>query len=199
MSPAKSLTPLLEELIVDGRFGACTEVTLRAGAATGERLVIAAPTAADIAVPDDVQVVGTDELAAGRRAWLHEEVAGRTWRVSAKSFFQSRPDGAARLVELVRHGVEAAPAGSMVDLYCGVGLFAGTVATGRPIQAVESSGSSVADARHNLSDLGIKVVKCAVEKWKPSRAAVLVADPPRGACAVKAWPRSPNPERNGWC
>lgn len=171
--------PLLAELIAEGRFGAATEVTMRAGVATGERLVIVDPAAEEVSVPADVQVVGVDELAAGRRAWIHEEVADHMWRISARSFFQSRPDGAERLVALVRRALADAPDGPLVDLYSGVGLFAGTVASGRRTQAVEYSPSSVADARHNLAGLDVRIISCSVEKWKSSKAAVVVVDPPR--------------------
>ena len=123
--------PLVEELLVDGRFEGCDEVTLRAGVATGERIVVASPSWSQVAVPPDVTVIGVDELRRGRRAAIHEEVAGRTWRISARSFFQSRPDGAAALVEVVRETSSArlAPNGveRLVDLYAGVGLFAGTI------------------------------------------------------------------------
>ena len=93
---------MLDELIVEGTFGAATEVTLRVGAETGERLALVAPTRDGVRLPDDVRVVGADELAAGKRAWIHEIVAGRRWRISAESFFQTRPDGAAALVDVVR-------------------------------------------------------------------------------------------------
>ena len=94
--------PLLDELVHEGRFGDAEEVVLRVGAATGERLALVTPTAAGVSLPDDVRVIGADELAAGKRAWIHEEVAGRRWRISAESFFQTRPDGAAALVDTVR-------------------------------------------------------------------------------------------------
>ena len=57
--------PGLDELIVEGRFADASEVTLRVGAATGERLALVAPTRAGVSLPDDVRVVGADELAAG--------------------------------------------------------------------------------------------------------------------------------------
>ena len=94
--------PLLDELIVGGDFADATEVTLRVGAATGERLALVAPNRHGVRLPDDVRVVGADELAAGKRAWIHDVVAGRTWRISAESFFQTRPDGAEALVDIVR-------------------------------------------------------------------------------------------------
>ena len=56
----------------------------------------------DIDLPDDVHVVGADELASGHRAWFTDRVAGRTFRISADSFFQTRTDGAEALVDAVR-------------------------------------------------------------------------------------------------
>ena len=70
--------PRLDELIVDGRFANAHEVTLRVGAATGERLALVSPTRAGVSLPEDVRVVGADELAAGTNAWIHDDVAGTT-------------------------------------------------------------------------------------------------------------------------
>lgn len=187
--------PLLEELVTDGYFGNAREVTLRAGAATGERLVLVSPNARGVQVPDDVIVVGTDEVHKGRHAWIHEEVAGRRWRISASSFFQARPDGAAVLVDEVHDAVNALvpdDAGavgtrSLIDLYCGVGLLGGVLAerlaerADAPWQVlgVERHRPAVADARHNLADLNVKLVRASLEAWRPSPADVVVADPAR--------------------
>jgi 23S rRNA (uracil1939-C5)-methyltransferase len=173
--------PLVETMLVDGRFDAADEVTLRAGASTGERMARVAPRASDVVLPDDVLVVGADELASGRRAWIHEEIAGITFRISADSFFQSRPDGAAALVDQVGRALhDAEPGAPMVDLYGGVGLFAATIGRERRVVLVERARSSVADARVNLADLEATIVGVAVERWRPSPAGVVVADPPRG-------------------
>ena len=191
--------PSLDELVVEGRFGAATEVTLRVGATTGERLALVAPTAEGVELPDDVVVVGADELAAGRRAWIHEEVAGRRWRVSAESFFQTRSDGAAMLVDVVHEaaldvleGALPGPGGStdrprtLVDAYCGVGLFAGSLLDRVPAEGprwramgVERGRSSVADARRNLGDLPVRVIGSSVERFRAPRADLVVADPSR--------------------
>ena len=146
--------PLVEELLVDARYEGCDEVTLRAGVATGERIVVASPSWSQATVPPDVTVIGVDELRRGRHAAIHEEVAGRTWRISARSFFQSRPDGAQALVDLVRDTVgrhRSDGVDRLVDLYAGVGLFAGSIDAAE-VTAVERSNSSVGDARHNLGD-----------------------------------------------
>ena len=195
--------PSLDELVAVGRFGAAQEVVLRVGAATGERLALVRPSAADVVLPDDVVVVGTDELAGGRRAWIHEEVAGRRWRISAESFFQTRPDGAAALVGVVREMTAALLAGgadahrggppTLVDAYCGVGLFSGALLepgeAGRPGSwrsvAVERNRSSVADARHNLAGLPARVVGSTVERFRAPRADLVVADPARAGLGTR--------------
>ena len=183
--------PLVSEIVATGRFRGAAEVTIRAGARTGERLVIVSPTVGEAVVPDGVTLVGTDQLRKGRRAWLHEEVAGRTWRVSAGSFFQASPEGAEALVAEVGDlvGRWAPDAERMVDLCCGVGLFAGTVGADMHVTGVERSASAVADARQNLADLDFHAVKVALGRWRPSAADVVVADPARtglGAEGVKA-------------
>lgn len=177
--------PLLDELIVEGRFPGASEVTLRVGAATGERLALVAPTAVGVSLPDDVHVVGADELTSGAEAFVHDDVAGRRWRISAGSFFQTRTDGAAALVGVVRAiaaDVLDRDGGVLFDAYSGVGLFAGALLGGRDgwrAVTVESNASSVADARVNLADLDARIVETTVERLKPPRADLVVADPSR--------------------
>src|SRR5205085_12298732 len=71
----QAVHPLLEELIVEGRYRP-GEVLLRGGVASGARLVQVAAGAgpADVEVPGDVVVV---EEGGGPDACIHEEVAGR--------------------------------------------------------------------------------------------------------------------------
>jgi 23S rRNA (uracil1939-C5)-methyltransferase len=173
--------PAVDDLMARSSFPPGAEVVIRVGARTGERMVVVGPSANGTVVPEDVTVVGEDELRGGHRAWIHEEVAGRSWRVSAKAFFQASPEGAEALVAAVQGFVEAhAPrAERIVDLCCGVGLFAGTVGHGAAVVGVERSAASVADARTNLADLDARVVKVALSKWRPSPAEVVVADPAR--------------------
>jgi 23S rRNA (uracil1939-C5)-methyltransferase len=178
--------PLLDELVVEGRFGSASYVTLRVGAATGERLAVVAPTIAGVSLPDAVRVVGVDDLAAGAAAFVHDDVAGRRWRISADSFFQTRPDGAAALVDVVRAmagEVLERETGVLVDAYSGVGLFAGALLDGpragwRAVTA-ESDHSLVEDARVNLADLDVRIVETTVERFRAPRADLVVADPSR--------------------
>ena len=165
--------PLIEGLLVDGRFPGAHEVTLRCGARTGERLVVPRPVDASVEVPDDV-----------RRDHFHEEVAGVRFRISGPSFFQARPDGADALVAAVRAAAAGAPDGPMVDAYGGVGLFAATVGAERDVTLVEWSSSAVADARVNVPDA--TVLRLDLGRWRPSPAALVVADPSRAGLGAKA-------------
>jgi 23S rRNA (uracil1939-C5)-methyltransferase len=66
----------------------------------------------------------------------------------------------------------------VADLYGGVGLFSVTLGA-RDGELVERSASAIADARVNTSPLGTRVRRAAVERWTPSPADAVVADPPR--------------------
>lgn len=172
--------PLLEELIVHGRYPGAHEVLLRVGVASGERLVKVDRAAARVRVPAGVHVVAHGDK---RPAYVHEDVGGRRFRISADSFFQSGPVAAAALAAAVSAAVDDAlpDAGVLVDAYAGVGLVASILGTGRPVRviALESDPSAVADARVNLADLDAKVVATEVARWRSRPADVVVADPSR--------------------
>jgi 23S rRNA (uracil1939-C5)-methyltransferase len=174
--------PLIEDLVINGRYGSAREVVLRCGARTGQRLAAPIPDSA-ITVPADV-----------RSQHFHEVAAGRRWQISARSFFQSRPDGADALAALVESAAEAvAPGGIAVDLYSGVGLFAGVLATaGWSVTSVETSTDAVVDARANLRDDSVEILCADVTTWPATPADLAVANPGRaglgaeGAAAVQA-------------
>lgn len=161
--------PAIEELLRDGRFGHAREVTLRVGVATGERAARADPARVTLDLPTDV--------AQGTSARVHEVIGDRTLRVSINSFFQSRADGAQALAQIGRDAVGRDR--TVVDLYCGVGLFAATVDDPRRVIAVERGRAAVSDAKHNLHDLPARVVSADVGRWKGAPADVVIADPSR--------------------
>lgn len=162
--------PLLLDLIVDVRYPGGKEVLLRCGARTGERMATMTPSKTRPPLPDGVL-----------SDYFHEHAAGRQWRISARSFFQSRPDGAdalARLVEVAAD--ELGSCSRAIDLYSGVGLFAGVLASkGWSVTAVEGSYNAVQDAHVNLRGLPVDIVRADVTQWKPGRADLVVADPSR--------------------
>jgi tRNA/tmRNA/rRNA uracil-C5-methylase (TrmA/RlmC/RlmD family) len=108
---------------------------------------------------------------------VHEVIAERTLRVSINAFFQSRADGAEALVRIVRDAVGRDR--TVVDLYCGVGLFAATVDDPRRVTAVERGRAAIADAKHNLRGLPARVVSADVGRWRGAPADVVIADPSR--------------------
>ncbi len=176
--------PLIEEILVDGTFGAADEVTIRLGVNTGERMVIVSPTAAGVKVPDDVIVVGVDELRNGRNPHFHEEIDGIRFQISAESFFQCRPDGARLLAQLAGDAV-ADGEGALLDAYCGVGLFSALAGTGRSIVGVESNPSAVADFRINAGPHAT-VTESKFERWSAEPVGVVIADPARAGLKAAA-------------
>jgi tRNA/tmRNA/rRNA uracil-C5-methylase (TrmA/RlmC/RlmD family) len=178
--------PRLEELVVDGRYPGARDVTLRIGARTGDRLVYPRPTASAGLV-----LVAPDVVVARRaRTFLHEDAAGRRWRVAATSFFQSGPEAAEALVAAVNRAVGSASLGTLVDAYCGVGLFGGSLDAGRVI-GIESHEVAAADASANLAGLDARVVVADVadsRTWGRGLAGVdvVVADPARSGLGPSA-------------
>ena len=178
--PAPTCTiahPAIRTIMADTDFGDADEAQIRVGARTGDINIVATPTAPGL--PGGV-VVGADELDRGRELFLYEEAAGRRWRVSSRSFFQSSPEAVDLLALQVRRRLGEIPSSATVcDLYAGVGIFSGALAHEGRIVVVESSRSALADAAHNLADLSPTLVRASVERWTPVAADVVVADPPR--------------------
>ena len=172
-----------------------SELTLRQslgpdGSGETHRMAIVSPSVPEhLEVPADVRIVGLDALDAGKRSWMYVHAAGRSWRLSAQSFFQSGPAAAELLVDTVRSMLTAdlAAASRLLDLYGGIGLFAGALAadTQGSWTLVESSPSALADARINLTDLGTKVIGADVHRYRPHDVDVVIADPPRSGLAKR--------------
>ncbi len=118
------------------------------------------------------------------------EAAGRSWRSRPDGFWQVHPGAAGALVAAVVEGAAAVPGESVLDLYAGVGLFAGALGeivgeTGS-VTAVESSSAACRDARVNLKDLPqVDVVHDRVDAWlrrqgrTDATVDIAVLDPPR--------------------
>jgi 23S rRNA (uracil1939-C5)-methyltransferase len=173
--------PLLAVVIAETSAPDADEVTLRCGVASGERLVVVDPVTAEptISVPDGV--------ARGRDATVTEVVGGEQLRISARSFFQTRVDGAEALVQAVRDAAgHLNPSSVIVDAYAGVGLFAAVLGHDADVICIEQSASSCGDARHNLDGRRATIVQGRVERWRPQPAELVVADPSRRGLGTKA-------------
>ena len=188
--------PRLEELVATGRFEGAGSVLMRAGVAGGERVACPDRRPRRVHVPPGTVVCPVHDT----RARVTEEVAGRRWRVSGASFFQSGPAAADALAGAVVRAAEDAlrPGVTIADLYAGVGLLGGVLADrvpGAALVAVEANPAAADDAVHNLADLGarVRVGEVVAMGADPSAADIVVADPPRrglgpsAAAVVASW------------
>lgn len=127
---------------------------------------------------------GEREVRAGRPV-VHHRVGGALLRQSAGSFFQTNRF---LLEELVSAVVPEKHVSRFVDLYCGVGLFAVSVAgTAGEVLGVESSATAVRDAKANARRAGMgeaRFVRADVARFARSFSFSdgdsVVLDPPRG-------------------
>jgi tRNA/tmRNA/rRNA uracil-C5-methylase (TrmA/RlmC/RlmD family) len=141
--------------------------------------------------PVSVQRIGERDQAVHRvhgRPFVRERAAGRTWRVGDGGFWQVHPKAADLLVEVVMQGLMPRKGDMALDLYCGVGLFAGALAERvgdqGAVLGIESGKRAVEDARHNLQDFDrVRIEHGKVEQVLPrtriDEADLIVLDPPR--------------------
>ena len=173
--------PLVEAAGVEAKsWNRASEVEVAASATSGERLVRTTSRRDGV-----VRTHGADHLV--------EEAAGRRWRVSAGGFWQVHPAAADTLTAAVMGGLAVRPGERALDLYAGVGLFAGALGAGvgvtGVVTAVESSQLAGADAAHNLADLPqvnivrAEVLKALLALREP--VGVVVLDPPRSGAGAK--------------
>ncbi|RAJ59046.1 tRNA/tmRNA/rRNA uracil-C5-methylase (TrmA/RlmC/RlmD family) [Streptomyces sp. Amel2xB2] len=122
------------------------------------------------------------------RDFVRERADGRTWRVGAGGFWQVHPKAAELLVDALMRGLTPRKGEMALDLYCGVGLFAGALADRigerGAVLGIESSKRAVEDARHNLADFPrVRIEQGKVESVLPrtgiTEADLVVLDPPR--------------------
>ena len=121
----------------------------------------------------------------GDEGVVTEVAAGRHWAVDAAGFWQVHPTAAETLVGAVINGLRPEAGEHALDLYAGVGLFAGALAdAGCRVWVVEGSRSAAKLAEQNLSDVADRVTvrACRVERVLrslPHRTDLVVLDPPR--------------------
>lgn len=147
----------------------------------GELQVVAGSGAATVLGVDGQPVLGQAEVV--------QHVDGREYRVAADGFWQVHPGAAQALTEAVVAGLEPRPGERAVDLYCGVGLFAGALVTaGCVVAGIEANGRAIELARTNVSQARFHVGR--IERAGnrlPRRTDLIVLDPPRtgaGAAVV---------------
>ncbi|MDT9683741.1 class I SAM-dependent RNA methyltransferase [Streptomyces sp. TRM76323] len=122
------------------------------------------------------------------RPFVRERADDRTYRVGNGGFWQVHPKAADTLVRAVMQGLLPRKGDTALDLYCGVGLFAGALADRvgdkGAVLGIESGKRAVEDARHNLRDFDrVRIEQGKVEQVLPrtgiTEVDLVVLDPPR--------------------
>ncbi|MGW0685215.1 class I SAM-dependent RNA methyltransferase [Streptomyces sp. NPDC002754] len=128
------------------------------------------------------------------RAFVRERADNRTYRVGSGGFWQVHPQAADTLMRAVMQGLLPRKGDMALDLYCGVGLFAGALADRvgdkGAVLGIESGKRAVEDARHNLEAFDrVRIEQGKVEAVLPrtgiSEVDLVVLDPPRAGAGKK--------------
>ncbi|WP_406863593.1 TRAM domain-containing protein [Streptomyces sp. HUAS MG47] len=145
----------------------------------------------DLNKPVSVLRVGEKDKAIHRvhgRDFVRERADDRTYRVGEGGFWQVHPKAAQTLVLAVMQGLMPRKGDTALDLYCGVGLFAGAIADRvgdkGAVLGIESGKRAVEDARHNLQHFDrVRIEQGKVETVLPrtriTDVDLIVLDPPR--------------------
>jgi 23S rRNA (uracil1939-C5)-methyltransferase len=122
---------------------------------------------------------------------LHYEIGGRLFTVSAGSFFQVNSAQIPSLVELVMEMADPQKDETVMDVYCGAGLFSAFLA-GRAARVIgiEESPSAVKDFESNLDDFdSVELYAASAEQALEEisvRPSLAVVDPPRSGMDPRA-------------
>lgn len=198
-APLNAFWPLLD-------FEADLEVKrvgLRLGA--GEEILLVlesdSPRPPELTVEADVSVVHVWQdnalvLAGEDHLWIEVEAGAptpvrRTFRVSATSFFQVNTAMAGHMVAYLLERLPLSPGTTLLDVYCGVGLFSAFLAphVGRLI-GIELSPSACEDFTVNLHEFDhVELYEAPAEAALPALRPPIdlaIVDPPRAGLAKKA-------------
>ncbi|WP_329569495.1 class I SAM-dependent RNA methyltransferase [Streptomyces sp. NBC_01361] len=196
--------PGVSELGIEKRDWTGME-SIEAIAATGsqDRQVILTPRPGArlplVELDKPVSVLRVDEKDGGihrvhGRGFVRERADGRTHRVGSGGFWQVHPQAADTLVKAVMQGLLPRKGEMALDLYCGVGLFAGAIADRigdeGAVLGIESGKRAVEDARHNLAAFDrVRIEQGKVETVLPrtgiTEVDLIVLDPPRAGAGKK--------------
>ncbi|MCS6871211.1 MAG: 23S rRNA (uracil(1939)-C(5))-methyltransferase RlmD [Anaerolineae bacterium] len=193
------LQDLLERLdlqMLDGNI--LSRVRLQVGTESDDRLIALStvddmPPAIELDLPLSVSFLSEDEypqalIGTGK---VHYTIKGRTFQVTAGSFFQVNLPIAEQLVDLVLEYLALQGTENVLDLYSGVGFFTAFLAErAATVTAIEGSPTAVDDADANLHDLtNVTLIEGLVEDVLPEleeRFDAVVLDPPRSGMEASA-------------
>ncbi|MGI9586374.1 MAG: class I SAM-dependent RNA methyltransferase [Acidimicrobiia bacterium] len=185
------LRPLFQNL---GDLSGLTHATLRVGTRTGDVVAIVEgdppPHLEEWNVPIALRSDGGLHDLIGEPS-LSEIVDDTLFSIPLDGFFQNNTLGADALVTVVRGAAEIEDTDTILDGYCGVGLFGATVGKdAERVLAIEASPAAVNHARRNLTEAGIdhnviggsftRDIELFEEYWN-----VAIVDPPRKGLSRK--------------
>lgn len=180
-----TLWPLLE---LDAKAG-LQRVSVRCG--SDDELLVGLesnrpqPPEFEVDFPLSVVFLGPEELLLlSGEDYSLMQVHGRTFRVSAASFFQVNLAQAEAMVKHVLANVKLTKSSTLVDAYCGVGLFSAFLAPlVKEVIGIEIAESSCNDYAANLDEFdNVSLYIGAVEEVLPAlklKPDVVLLDPPR--------------------
>lgn len=118
-------------------------------------------------------------------------VLGRDFRVSAPSFFQVNTALAEKMVQYLLTGLPASLSSTLLDVYCGVGLFSAFLAPRcERVIGIESSPSACEDFSFNLDEFdNVELYEGLAEEVLPQLEAepdIALVDPPRAGLEKRA-------------
>ncbi|MEK9162255.1 MAG: class I SAM-dependent RNA methyltransferase [Chloroflexota bacterium] len=125
-------------------------------------------------------MIGSDHLV--------QTILGRDFRISAASFFQVNTAQAETLIEVAITALGVSDGDTVLDLYCGAGLFTAFIAEkAARVIGVESYESAVGDAEVNLNEfnnveLFESPAEMAMDHLVKESVQRVILDPPRAGC-----------------
>jgi 23S rRNA (uracil1939-C5)-methyltransferase len=191
--PEPALDSLWPRLFFDQGLG-LDRVSLRLGVDEQVMLVLESPDPPELELEAGISVVHLwedDAIVMAGDDYLSMQVNGRQFIVSAQSFFQVNTGVAEKITTHLLEQLPVTPGTTLLDVYCGVGLFSAFFAprVGRVI-AVESSPSACADFEVNLDEFdNVELYEASAEDVLPAldvKPDLVIVDPPRAGLEKRA-------------
>jgi len=140
-------------------------------------------------------VLGEKEEVLHGPGFIRDRICGKTFRISARSFFQINPLQAEKLYSAAVEMAGLTGSETVIDAYCGVGSI-GMIASGgaKSVLAAEIVDQAVKNAEENIRENGIenmRVFRADAGEFMAELAAegaeidVVFTDPPRAGCSKK--------------
>ncbi len=148
----------------------------------------------EVEIEADISVVhlnGEDSVVMAGEDHIVMAVNGRRFRVSAGSFFRVNTPMAEKMVAYLLERLMLSPGSTLIDVYCGIGLFSAFIAprVGRLI-GIESSSAACADFAVNLDEFDhVELYETLAEDVLPHlnvKPEMILIDPPRAGLERRA-------------